>query len=139
MVFQNGAETLNPAYQDRGPGSRTPHESGRPKTEGRLFDRASRALLDMGLPEDLSPTHYPHQLSGGQVQRSLLAMATILDPDILIMDEPTSALDALNKGFVSDIIRDYKKRGTGAFCSSPMTWSLPWLTGINWRYFTWGR
>ncbi len=111
MVFQNGAETLNPAY-------RIIDQVAEPvmKTDGqnrkRALKRASRALLDMGLPEDCH-RRYPHQLSGGQVQRSLLAMATILDPDILIMDEPTSALDALNKGFVSDIIRDYKKRGKG--------------------------
>ena len=52
-------------------------------------------------------------MSGGQVQRSLLAMATILDPDILIMDEPTSSLDALNKNFVGEIIGDYKNRGKG--------------------------
>ena len=111
MVFQNGGETLNPAY-------RIIDQVAEPvmKTDGQnrktAFKRASRALLDMGLPEDCH-RRYPHQLSGGQVQRSLLAMSTILDPDILIMDEPTSALDALNKGFVSDIIRDYKKRGKG--------------------------
>ncbi len=111
MVFQNGAETLNPAYrivdQVAEPLMRA---TGQKRKEA--VRRASRALLDMGLPEDCH-RRYPHQLSGGQVQRALLAMATILDPDILVMDEPTSALDALNKGFVSDIIRDYKKRGKG--------------------------
>ena len=103
MVFQNGAETLNPAY-------RIMDQVAEPllKTDGKnrkmALKRASRALFDMGLPEDCHG-RYPHQLSGGQVQRGFLAMATILDPDILIMDEPTSALDVLNKCFVSDIIR----------------------------------
>jgi len=111
MVFQDGAETLNPAY-------RVVDQVAEPlrKTDGQnrkeALHRASRALLDMGLPEEYH-RRYPHQLSGGQVQRALLAMATILDPDILIMDEPTSALDALNKSFVSDIIQDYKQRGKG--------------------------
>ncbi|EFK07751.1 ABC transporter, ATP-binding protein [delta proteobacterium NaphS2] len=111
MVFQNGAETLNPSYriidQVAEPVMKL---AGRSRKEA--LHRASRALLEMGLPENCY-RHYPHQLSGGQVQRSLLAMATILDPDILILDEPTSALDALNKGFVSDIIEDYKQRGKG--------------------------
>ncbi|MCG6880313.1 MAG: ABC transporter ATP-binding protein [Deltaproteobacteria bacterium] len=111
MVFQNGAETLNPAYRIIDQVAEPLMKTGGQNRKTAL-KRASRALLDMGLPEDCH-RRYPHQLSGGQVQRSLLAMATILDPDILIMDEPTSALDALNKGFVSDIIRDCKKRGKG--------------------------
>jgi peptide/nickel transport system ATP-binding protein len=56
-------------------------------------------------------TRYPHQLSGGQVQQVLLAMAMILDPAVIILDEPTSALDALSKGFVAEIIQDAKERG----------------------------
>ena len=111
MVLQNGAETLNPAY-------RLIDQVAEPlmKTDGHnrksALERASRALFDMGLPEDCHG-RYPHQLSGGQVQRGFLAMATILDPDILIMDEPTSALDVLSKCFVSDVIKDYKQRGKG--------------------------
>ncbi|MCF8128287.1 MAG: ABC transporter ATP-binding protein [Deltaproteobacteria bacterium] len=111
MVFQNGAETLNPAYRIMDQVAEPLRKTGGQDRKAAL-ERASRALLDMGLPEDCHG-RYPHQLSGGQVQRALLAMATILDPDILIMDEPTSALDALNKSFVSDIIEDYKERGKG--------------------------
>lgn len=111
MVFQNGAETLNPAYRVIDQVAEPLMKTGS-RNRKEALNRASRALSDMGLPEDRHGC-YPHQLSGGQIQRSLLAMATILDPDILIMDEPTSALDALNKGFVSDIISDCKQRGKG--------------------------
>ena len=45
---------------------------------------------------------YPHQLSGGEKQRALIAMALVNDPDLLILDEPTASLDALTK---TDIIR----------------------------------
>ena len=44
---------------------------------------------------------YPHQLSGGEKQRALIAMALVNDPDLLILDEPTASLDALTK---ADII-----------------------------------
>ena len=113
MVFQNGAESLNPAYRIIDQVAEPVMEKGGENRKAAL-KRASRALFDMGLPEACH-TRYPYQLSGGQVQRSLLAMAMILDPDILIMDEPTSALDALTKSFVGQIIRDYKKRGKGIF------------------------
>ena len=111
MVFQNGAMTLNPAYRiiDQ-VAEPVMDKEGTTRKEG--LKRASHALSHMGLPEECHQ-RYPHQLSGGQVQRGLLAMAMILDPEILIMDEPTSALDALNKSFVGEIIQDYKKRGKG--------------------------
>ncbi|MCP4575114.1 MAG: ABC transporter ATP-binding protein [Deltaproteobacteria bacterium] len=113
MVFQNGAESLNPAYRIIDQVAEPVMVNGGENRKAAL-KRASRALFDMGLPEACH-TRYPYQLSGGQVQRSLLAMAMILDPDILIMDEPTSALDALTKSFVGQIIRDYKKRSKGIF------------------------
>ncbi len=109
MVFQNGAETLNPAYRIIDQVAEPLMKKGG-ENRVRAFEKASAALLDMGLPESCH-RRYPHQLSGGQVQRGLLAMAVILDPDILIMDEPTSALDALNKNFVVEIIQHYKESG----------------------------
>ena len=111
MVFQNGAETLNPAYRIIDQVAEPLVEKGGENRKSAL-KRASAALFDMGLPEACH-RRYPHQLSGGQVQRGLLAMAVILEPDILILDEPTSALDALNKSFVVEIIQRYKERGKG--------------------------
>jgi len=107
MVFQNGAVNMNPLH-------RIVDQVAEPLIHHRRsFDRAeaiaaaSNALEQMGVGKEYL-YRYPHQLSGGQAQRALIAMALILDPEILILDEPTSALDALSKAAVSDVIKTAK-------------------------------
>jgi len=61
-----------------------------------LLKKAGRLLTEIGL----SPIHlnsYPHQLSGGMLQRMLVAMAFILDPHLIVGDEPTTALDVVTQ------------------------------------------
>ncbi len=52
---------------------------------------------------------YPHELSGGMRQRTLLAMSLLLDPQILILDEPTTALDILTQRTIIDLLRQIKE------------------------------
>ncbi len=109
MVFQNGPQNLNPVHriidQVAEPLIRH-HVAG--KTEA--MAQARGAMERMGLSPSLG-RRFPHELSGGEIQRALLAMALIMDPEVLILDEPTAALDAMTKAFVSRIIREARDHG----------------------------
>ncbi|MBW1780374.1 MAG: dipeptide ABC transporter ATP-binding protein [Deltaproteobacteria bacterium] len=109
MLFQNGVANLNPAHRILNQVAEPLIQHGR-IVRSEAWEHAANSLKEMGLSETTF-RRYPHQLSGGQVQRALLAMALILDPDVLILDEPTSALDALTKGIVYRVIEERRSRG----------------------------
>ena len=63
-------------------------------SKAEIAERSAEVLRMVGI----DPVHlrsYPHQLSGGMRQRSMIAMAMLFTPDLVIMDEPTSALDVV--------------------------------------------
>ncbi|TYR81825.1 ABC transporter ATP-binding protein [Priestia megaterium] len=66
------------------------------------------ALNRVGLPEDRVYKSYPSQLSGGQLQRAAIAIATVLKPKLLIADEPTTALDSITAANVLTLLNELK-------------------------------
>jgi len=65
-------------------------------------------------PEEIG-FRYPHQVSGGQLQRAMTAMATACQPDLIIFDEPTTALDVTTQMEVLAAMREAVRQfGTAA-------------------------
>ena len=62
------------------------------------------------LPIDRIYASYPHQLSGGQLQRVVLAQALACEPEIMIADEPTASLDALTQSSFLALLREMKSQ-----------------------------
>jgi peptide/nickel transport system ATP-binding protein len=109
MLFQNGRANLNPVHRIVDQVAEPLVRHGRMKRR-EAERRAAEALRHMGLPL-ASEERFPHELSGGEVQRALLAMALVLDPQVVVLDEPTSALDSVTKAFVAKVILDLRTRG----------------------------
>ncbi len=73
--------------------------------------RAEEMVKHVGLPPEILE-RYPHELSGGQKQRLVIAMALLLEPDIVIADEPTTALDVVIQAQILNLMkRLYREKG----------------------------
>ena len=79
------------------------------KDKRRKIIRSTMELIGLNPDEILG--RYPHQLSGGQMQRILVARSLILNPDVLVADEPTSMIDASTRVAVLNELLRLRKKG----------------------------
>jgi len=111
-VAQSAAAAFNPAHRlmDQVVEATMKHGlANRAEAE----ERAIGLFRKLGLPDpDNIGQRYPHQVSGGQLQRVMTAMALCSEPDLIVFDEPTTALDVTTQIDVLAAIKD-AIRGTG--------------------------
>ncbi|MBN2148800.1 MAG: ABC transporter ATP-binding protein [Anaerolineales bacterium] len=110
MIFQQPQTSLNPVFKvgDQVAEVLRIHEN---LGKEEAWEKAVELLRLVGIPDAISKAHaYPHEMSGGQAQRVMIAMALALSPQLLIADEPTTALDVTIQAQILDLMRELRSR-----------------------------
>lgn len=108
-IFQNPHEAFNP-YKKLSYQLREAMIIHGLEPDQKLIEQA---MSDVGLNNMKILKKYPHQISGGECQRVMIAMSILCEPEIIIADEPTSSIDAANKKQILNLLYKLNKdKGT---------------------------
>jgi peptide/nickel transport system ATP-binding protein len=108
VVMQSAMNALNPV-KSIGSQFKDAMQAHGVKDKAEIAARSAEVLRMVGI-DPLHLRSYPHQLSGGMRQRSMIAMAMLFTPELVIMDEPTSALDVVAQRSLMTQIKELQDR-----------------------------
>ena len=109
MIFQGAMNSLDPVFTIDGQFREILKQH---KFKGDFDQKISESLDHVKLDPSIAKK-YPHELSGGMKQRIVIAMSLLLNPKFVIADEPTTALDVLIQAQIVNLLKSFKKKGTG--------------------------
>ncbi len=110
MIFQQPQSSLNPVFMvgDQVAEVLQIHQN---MSKEESWEKAVELIRLVGIPDPAKKARsFPHEMSGGQAQRVMIAMALALNPTLLIADEPTTALDVTIQAQILDLMRDLRNR-----------------------------
>ena len=110
MIFQQPQSSLNPVFTvgDQVAEVLQIHQD---LDKDASWKRAVELLSMVGIPDAVNKAKaFPHEMSGGQAQRVMIAMALAMTPELLIADEPTTALDVTIQAQILDLMREMRER-----------------------------
>ncbi|WP_176706097.1 ABC transporter ATP-binding protein [Paenibacillus hemerocallicola] len=109
MVFQEPMAAFDPVFTIGTQIVETIRRHDRRQTANQARERAVELLRRVGIPEpELRMRQYPNELSGGMLQRAMIAMALSCRPELLIADEPTTALDVTIQAQILQLLQELK-------------------------------
>jgi len=108
MVFQGSQSSFNPVLRIRDQFLDTARAHGW-NNRKEVLDKAKQLLKYVRLDPERTLDSFPHELSGGMKQRTLIALGVLLSPPVVIFDEPTTALDIITQRAIIDVLKEMQR------------------------------
>ena len=109
MVFQGSQSSFNPVLRIKEQFLDTARAHGWNNKE-EVLAKSVELLKFVRLDPQRTLESYPHELSGGMKQRTLIALGVLLSPPVVIFDEPTTALDIITQRAIIDVLKEMQEK-----------------------------